>query len=291
MQNQEGYVLTDEKLRLYYHVLGDGPVTIVISAACLLLEDLRPLATKYRLIFYDPRGRGQSDRDPDPKNIWTDYEVRDLETIRQYFGLEQMALWGWSKFGGTAALYAGQYPERVSRMLMMCPLSPRSPAPYDDLEESQRKEQARIDPLAAAGLRERMKSGQHLEEPELFCRDFRRIITPSQMGRPEALERMKSDPCVYQNEWWHNLHQHHQIHAPLESRSKYDWRDQMAKVTASVLVIHGMEDLIPYESSREWADILPQARLLVIEGAGHFPHLEAPEIFFPQIENFFDGMA
>jgi len=289
LQDNKGYVSTDDKVRLYYHLLGDGPATIVIPAACLLLEDLRPLAKDRRLIFYDPRGRGQSDRDPDPKHIWTDYEVRDLETVRQYFSLEQMALWGWSYLGGIVALYAGQYPERVSRMVMMCPLSPRSPAPYDDPEAAQHKEQARIDPVAAAGLREMMTSGQHLEEPEWFCREFQRVIVPRQMGRPDALARMKSDPCAYPNEWWHNLHQHHEIHVPLETRGNYDWRDRMSQVTASALVVHGMEDLIPLESSREWVDILPQARLLAIEGVGHFPHLEAPETFFPSVERFLDG--
>jgi pimeloyl-ACP methyl ester carboxylesterase len=241
------------------------------------------------VIFYDPRGRGQSDRDPDPEHIWTDYEVRDLEAVRQHFNLEQMALLGWSYLGGIVALYASQYPNRVSRMVMMCPLSPRSPAPYDDPEATQQKEQARIDPVAAADLRERMKSGQHIEEPERFCREFQRVIVPRQMGRPEALARMKSDPCAYPNEWWHNLHQHHQTHFPPETRSNYDWRGRMSPVAASALVVHGLEDLIPVESSREWVDVLPDARLLVIEGVGHFPHLEAPEMFFRSVERFLDG--
>lgn len=289
MQANEGYVLTDDQVRLHYHLFGDGPDTVVVPLACQLLEDLRPLARGRRLIFYDPRGRGQSDRDPDPEHIWTDYEVRDLETVRQHFGLDQMALLGWSYLGGIVALFAAQHPERVSRMVMMCPLSPRSPAPYDDPEAAQQKEQARIDPVAAADLRDKMNSGQHIEEPERFCREFQRVIVPRQMGRPEALARMRSDPCAYPNEWWHNLHQHHETHVPLETRSNYDWRDRMSQVGASALVVHGLEDLIPLGSSREWVDVLPHARLLATEGAGHFPHLEAPEVFFPSVKRFLDG--
>lgn len=289
LREDEGYVPTSDNVRLHYQILGDGPVSVVIPSDCTLLEDLRPLAEGRRLIFYDPRGRGQSDRDPDPEHIWTDYEVRDLETVRRHFGLEQMALVGWSYVGGIVALYASQYPNRVSRMVMMCPLSPRSPAPYDDPEATQRKEQARIDPVAAEDLREKMKSGQHKEEPERFCREFQRVIVPRQMGRPEALARMRSDPCACPNEWWHNLHEHHQMHFPPETRSDYDWRDRMSQVAASVLVVHGLEDLIPVESSREWVGVLPQARLLAIEGAGHFPHLEAPETFFPSVERFLNG--
>jgi pimeloyl-ACP methyl ester carboxylesterase len=100
---------------------------------------------------------------------------------------------------------------------------------------------------------------------------------------------MKSDPCACPNEWWHNLHQHHQIHVPPETRSNYDWRLRMRQVAAPALVIHGTEDLIPLESSREWAHTLPQARLLAVDGAGHLPHLEAPETFFPAAERFLDG--
>ncbi len=289
LEENDGHVSTSDNVRLYYHLLGDGPATVVIPSACLLLEDLRPLAKDRRLIFYDPRGRGQSDRDPDPDHIWTDYEVRDLETVREHFGLEQMALLGWSYVGGIVALYAAKCPERVNRMVMMCPLSPRSPAPYDDPEAAQQKEQARIDPVAASRLREMMTSGKHMEDPEGFCREFQRVIVPRQLGRPEALGRMKSDPCAYPNEWWHNLHQHHEIHAPLETRSNYDWRDRMNQVTAPALVVHGTEDLIPVESSHEWVEILPDAHLLAIEGVGHYPHLEAPEVFFSSVQRFLNG--
>ncbi|MGD2147976.1 MAG: alpha/beta hydrolase [Anaerolineae bacterium] len=288
-RDREGIVSTDDGIRLQYHLLGDGPDTVVIPLACQLLEDLRPLAKGRRLISYDPRGRGQSDRDPRPEHIWTDYEVRDLETLRQYFDLEQMALVGWSALGGIVALYGAQYRDLVSRMVLMCPLSPRSPAPYDDPEAARRKEAARIDPEPAARLREMMNSGQHVREAEWFCREFQRVIVPRQMGRPEALARMKSDPCAHPNEWWHNLHQHHEIHAPPETRSNYDWRELVGRAVAPALVVHGTEDLIPVDSSREWTEVLPQARLLAIEGAGHYPHLEAPEAFFPAVERFLDG--
>ena len=49
------------------------------------------------------------------------------------------------------------------------------------------------------------------------------------------------------------------------------------------------EDLIPLASSRERVDELPQARLLAVDGAGHYPHLEAPEAFFGPVEAFLAG--
>jgi pimeloyl-ACP methyl ester carboxylesterase len=50
-----------------------------------------------------------------------------------------------------------------------------------------------------------------------------------------------------------------------------------------------MEDLIPLESSREWVDTLQNARLLLLKGSGHFPHLEAPEAYYPAVEHFLNG--
>ena len=54
-------------------------------------------------------------------------------------------------------------------------------------------------------------------------------------------------------------------------------------------MIHGEEDLIPIEAAREWAISIPNARLLCIPGVGHFPHLEAPEVFFPSVQGFLNG--
>ena len=63
MQSSEGFVFVRRGLHLYYHVLGEGPETVVIPNANWLSELLQPLAEGpggRRLIFYDPRSRGRS---------------------------------------------------------------------------------------------------------------------------------------------------------------------------------------------------------------------------------------
>jgi alpha-beta hydrolase superfamily lysophospholipase len=67
------------------------------------------------------------------------------------------------------------------------------------------------------------------------------------------------------------------------------WRPELRAVTAPALVIHGMLDFIPLESSREWAVAVPNGRLLLLEGSGHFPYLEVPERFFAAAEAFLQG--
>jgi proline iminopeptidase len=63
----------------------------------------------------------------------------------------------------------------------------------------------------------------------------------------------------------------------------------LISIKVPTLVIHGTEDLIPLESAREWAATLPNARLFTIPEVGHYPHLEAPEIFFPAVDQFLSG--
>jgi len=43
------------------------------------------------------------------------------------------------------------------------------------------------------------------------------------------------------------------------------------------------------ESSRTWAATLPNARLLLVNGSGHVPHVEQPETYFPAVETFLSG--
>jgi proline iminopeptidase len=59
--------------------------------------------------------------------------------------------------------------------------------------------------------------------------------------------------------------------------------------TAPALVIHGTADPLPVPSARQWAAALPNGRLLLLEGVGHFPYVEVPERFFAAVEEFLLG--
>jgi pimeloyl-ACP methyl ester carboxylesterase len=60
-------------------------------------------------------------------------------------------------------------------------------------------------------------------------------------------------------------------------------------VKAPVLVIHGAADPIPIESSEAWVQAMPNAKLLLVKGAGHVPQIEQPELFFDAVEQFLNG--
>jgi pimeloyl-ACP methyl ester carboxylesterase len=68
-----------------------------------------------------------------------------------------------------------------------------------------------------------------------------------------------------------------------------DWRPDLPRVTAPVLIVHGADDAIPAAASRAWAAALRDARLLVIPTADHLPWLDQPELFFRAVDRFLAG--
>lgn len=66
-------------------------------------------------------------------------------------------------------------------------------------------------------------------------------------------------------------------------------RSGLKQVHAPTLAVHGAADPIRLASAIEWATALPNARLVVMPGVGHFPYLEAPEAFFAAVEGFLRG--
>lgn len=284
LTDSEGYLPLQEGLRLYYRVIGTGPRTVVIPAATGLAADLESLARGRRVVFYDQRGRGRSDVDPDESHIWIDYEVQDIEAIRLHFSLEKLSIIGWSYMGAISALYTASHPAHVDRLVLMCAIPPWSDAPYNDPEARAKKVDERIDHEGAKQLEVMQQQGLETSDPEKYCREYHRVYLPRQMGKPQALTRMRSDPCAFANEWPHNKAKNF---PPVITQ--WDWRQEVASAQTPTLVIHGSEDLIPEDASREWATSLPQARLFTIPGSGHFPHLEVPDLYFSAVDQFLNG--
>jgi proline iminopeptidase len=101
----QGYVATDDGVRLLYQALGAGERTVVIPNAIYLYDDFRRLARGRRLIAYDLRNRGRSDVVSDSAKLsrGVHQDVDDLEAIRRHFRVDQMDLIGHSYLGVVVA--------------------------------------------------------------------------------------------------------------------------------------------------------------------------------------------
>jgi class 3 adenylate cyclase len=131
------YVKSDD-VHVAYQVLGDGPLDLLfvpgfvshMEAAWQSAETsafFRRLASFCRLILFDKRGTGMSDRG---SQIFTlEQRMDDVQAILDEVGSKRAALFGVSEGGPMSLLYAATYPERTSALILYGSYAKRSWAP------------------------------------------------------------------------------------------------------------------------------------------------------------------
>jgi proline iminopeptidase len=281
----EGYVTTEDGVRLFFQKLGSGPQTVLIPNGLYLLDDFKRLAAGRTLIFYDVRNRGRSDEVTDPAKLkdGIHHDVDDLEAARRHFGASRPAVIGHSYVGLTAALYAMEYPESAGRMVQIGPMQPsqarKYPAHLSFADETTREVFAQIAEL--------QKERQALD-PVAFCRKFWALLRVIYVVNPADAERIDWGRCELPNERNSMRYWGQYIFPSLAALELAP--EEFAKARTPVLTVHGRKDRsAAYGGGREWAMLLPNARLVTVENAGHAPWVEAPDVVFGAIETFLDG--
>jgi proline iminopeptidase len=245
-----------------------------------LLPQMLALADEYELVFYDQRGGGRSRTDQRDPITWRT-QVDDLARVIAELGLEPPTLVGYSWGGLLALLYAiRSFDEdasalpRPERMVLIDPAPvSRAYRRQFETEFAQRQSSSEVQrlrqELAASGLRERDPDAYRQRLFELSVAGYfadparARDLTPFRvMGR------------VQQSVW--------------DSLGEFDFTARLRAVTCPVLVLHGTDDPIPLASSRSIARELPDAELVVLDGSGHVPYVEAPDELFAAIRRFLE---
>jgi proline iminopeptidase len=278
-----GYLTTGDGVRLFFQLVGDGPKAVLIPNGFHLLDDFQNLSDGRTLIYYDLRNRGQSDHVSDPakraRGIHND--VDDLEAVRRHFGISQVDVIGHSYLGMMVILYAMTYPEFVNRVVQIGPMQPYAGKQYP----------AHLT-YADAILNEvfsklgELQKERESVDPVEFCNKFWDILRVIYVSNPADAGRINWGRCELANErnmmrYWNE--------SILPSIKELNFND-ISKAQVPVLTIHGMKDRsAPYGGGREWAMMLPNARLLTIENGGHAPWVESPELVFGAIETFLGG--
>lgn len=286
----EGYLTGADGVHLHYHTVGEGASSLVVLHGGpglhmnYLVADLLPLASSRRLIFYDQRGAGQSPIVQDPSALAPEAYVRDLEHVRRYFGLEELTLLGHSWGAAVAVLYALEHPQRLKRLILHDPLPTRA-TPY--LQQFVGNLMGRLSEAERVRLGEVAARWREATDPVAVAREYWSILGPAYFADPAAAARMKGD---LSDAPVGTVNPSRVYEATISGLGDWDWRDRIAALAVPTLVIHGASDPIPVEASQEWASILPSAQLVIVDGAGHFPHVEQPETFFRTVEGFLGGI-
>lgn len=207
---------------------------------------LDALSSEYRLIRYDERGCGLSDREPPALCI--DTFVEDLEAVALASGLERYPLLGISQGTSVAIAHAVRHPERVSH-LVLCNGFARSwrvPGYARPREESE----------ALAVL---MKAGWGRDQPA-FRQVFTSMFFPVAPG-----EHMRAF-----NELQRKTATAEQAVRMFCAIGELDVLELLPRVTTPTLVLHSRFDgLIPFEEGRVLAAGIPNSRLVSLDSPNH----------------------
>ncbi|HXE57356.1 MAG TPA: alpha/beta fold hydrolase, partial [Gemmatimonadales bacterium] len=282
----EGSLVGADGVQLFYRVTGQGDTIVVLHGGpamsmSYLAADLAPLAERRTLIFYDQRGSGRSQVVSDPNLLTADRHVTDLEVLRAHFGIDRLTLLGHSWGVALAGLYTLEHRGRVGRLILVSGFGPRL-APHvetftrrvaSSIDSAGRARAARLDSLLPVA-----------DDPAAVCREAFRINFAGYFADRAELDSLRGDPCDIPAEALRRSRAVSEY--TLSSVGLYDWRERLRGLQVPLLVIHGERDPVPVESAREWAEVAPDARIVVIPGAGHFPFAEEREAFVGAVEEF-----
>jgi pimeloyl-ACP methyl ester carboxylesterase len=246
-----------------FELVGKGPDLVLIPGA---FADRRTwsrvvgrLSANFRCLLLDPRGTHETQ---DPGTPFTaDDLAGDVLSAMDAAGVERAHLVGHSLGACVAIILAARYPDRVRR-LVAC-----SPSAVPDAYQS-----ALLDLWAARAASNMPAHALHLG---LVVNAFGRGAFENGTVRAivDEMDRHPLDRAT--------------IRRYVECDRKLDLTPVMRNVDAATLVIVGSQDaLTGVEQARLVEDGVPGARLEVIDGAGHGPHLEAPMAFARLVTSF-----
>jgi proline iminopeptidase len=285
MPQGEDYLAAEGGVRLFFRKLGSGQRTVVIPNGMYLQRDFERLANRRTLILYDVRNRGQSDTVEDDSKLARGIhnDVDDLEAVRRHFGIDRLDLIGHSYMGLMVILYAMKYGHRVNRIVQIGPTEPafgkEYPAHLTGADDVMR------DVFRSVTQLQKMRGS---EDPEAYCRKFWAILRRIYVANESDASRIDWGRCELRNERNSLKYWTERIVPSLQGLNLST--ERLASVTGPVMIVHGKRDRsVPYGGARDWATLLPNARLVTVDHAAHAPWIESPDLVFGSIESFLEG--
>jgi DNA-binding winged helix-turn-helix (wHTH) protein/pimeloyl-ACP methyl ester carboxylesterase len=225
----------------------------------------RRLADRFRLIRYDARGFGLSDRNVAEISFAT--FTRDLEAAVESLCLGRFALLAISQGAATAIAYTARNPRRVSKLVL-----------HGGFARGRNKRRSLRDAELAKAWLAMMRQGWGDDDSALL-----RIFSSAWL--PGA--------SVEQIKWYANmLRMSTSRDTAIRSRAAaddIDVVDLLPKVTVPTLVLHCRHDTsVPFEEGRRMAALIPNAKFVSLDSENHVPLPEEPawQCFVREIEVF-----
>ena len=260
---------------LFERRVGHGPPAVVLHGGPgadhgYLLPGFDALAEGRELVYYDQRGGGRSPVSRDVPVGWRE-QVADLDALREAWGLDRLVLVGYSWGGLLAQLYATEHPERVERLALVSP-APSWRAARDEFERC--FAERNLAPALEAERRALRESSLRERDPEAYERRLFELAVVPYFYDPAKARELTPFRVVgrTQQEVWRSL-------------GDYDLRPSLQRLRLPAFVLHGEDDPIPIDASRETARLLG-AEFHALDRCGHCPHVERLEDFRRLVDAF-----
>jgi pimeloyl-ACP methyl ester carboxylesterase len=262
-------------LNIAYQVVGDGPFDLVyvpgwVSNVDLLWERPKParflerLASFSRLILFDKRGTGMSDRVSNERLPTLEQRMDDVRAVLDAVGSESAALLGHSEGGSMSLLFAATYPERSRALVLVGAFAKRLRSddyPWAPSVEERLETIAEVERDWGAGL-DVTTEAPH-EDPALlewYSTYLRRSASP---GAAAALLRMNS---------------------------QIDTRHILPTIRVPTLALTRTGDRdVTVDEGRWLASQIPEGRFIELSGEEHLLWAGDQDILLAEIEEFLTG--
>jgi len=263
-------------VNIAYQVVGDGPIDLVLVLGWVshlayvwelpaMAAFLNRLASFSRLILFDKRGCGMSDRvHPLPT---LEQRMDDVRAVLDAVGSKKAALLGISEGGVMSALFAATYPERTEGVIIdgSYPSALRRPGyPWGVPEEEMERR-----------LVERRENWGRVISMDKYC--------PTQVDNPEVAR------------WWATFTQMSASPGDavelLRMNTLIDIRGILPTIKVPTLIIHATGDRVaPIEAGRYFAEHIPNAKFLELDSIDHWPYFGDAELVLGEIQEFLTGV-
>lgn len=246
---------------------GDPPIVFVppwqIVHSRVWKAQIPDFARRHRVVAWDARGNGRSDRPTDPSAHTTRARAADLRAVMDDAGLTAAVLVGLSSASGPMIVFAAEHPDRVLGIVFICPASPLGQSnPTRDVEFEEPLEN---------------DEGWNKENLHFWRRNYRAYL---EHFFAEALPETHSTKQREDAVGWGLDTDPESLAATVRAPATVDvqtLRTMCASIRCPVLVIQGLAERITHPSQGIGvAEAIPGAHLELLEGAGHIPNARHP---------------
>jgi pimeloyl-ACP methyl ester carboxylesterase len=257
--------------RLAVHLIGEGPPVICVPGgpgrASAYLEDLAGLSTTHTLLRFDLRGSGLSELPEERDSLSFPRLADDIEALRVARGLETVDLIAHSAGCFVALVYAARYPDRLSRLILLTPSGRGFGGPDDDVKA-----------IRAS------RSG------EPWYAEAAAVEAEVAMAPPHRRDRPHRELRVFSYGRWDERAQAHAASTDSQmslramagfSAPTFNGEQFLAELKAftgpSLIVVGSLDGATGVQGGHVIAAALPNVRVVEIDGAGHYPWVDAPD--------------